>query len=190
MMDKNTKQKLPAVVRFSIQFLQIILYVPIQIIFIPFAIIGLIMGFYKEMRMSKKRGVSFSAGQALQYRWVMHYFKLRPDHFSVAFTKYFPCESHFGLWSVYGALIISQRLFGFTTTLGKLPEPGKETLVSTAGARVAVFDRIMEKYSDKMEQIVIPGVGFDLIALHFTNRKKAKVFELDRLKRWILKLKH
>ncbi|MBW2607295.1 MAG: class I SAM-dependent methyltransferase [Deltaproteobacteria bacterium] len=91
-------------------------------------------------------------------------------------------ESHIGLWSIYGALIISQRLFGFTTKLGKVVEPGEETLVSTAGRRVLMFDRIMEKYVDEMEQIVIPGAGFDLIALHLTKGKKVKVFELDQVK--------
>jgi len=132
------------------------------------------------MGKSKELGVSFSAVQALQYRWIMHYFDTRPDPLSVAFTKKFPCESHFGLWSTLGALIISQRLFGFTTKLGKLVEPGEENLDSTAGIRVLMFDRIMEKYVDEMEQIVIPGAGFDLIALHFTKGKKVKVFELDQ----------
>jgi len=112
----------------------------------------------------------------------MHYLETRPDPLTVAFVKNFPCESHFGLWSTMGALIISQRLSGFTTRLGKLPEPGEETLSSCAGVRVLMFDRIMEKYADEMEQIVIPGAGFDLIALQFTKGKKVKVFELDQVK--------
>ena len=181
MIDNNTKKQLPGIMRFLIKLFQIILFIPIQIIFIPFVIIGLIDGIYKEMGKSRKLGVSCSAGQTLQYRWVLHYFNTRQDPLSVAFTKKFPCESHFGLWSIYGALIISRHLFGFTTAIGKLAEPGKETLVSTAGDRVVMFDRIMEKYIDEMEQIVIPGVGFDLIALHFTEGKKVKVFELDQV---------
>ncbi|MEN8211217.1 MAG: SAM-dependent methyltransferase [Thermodesulfobacteriota bacterium] len=181
MTDKNTKKQFPGISRLLIKLFQIILYIPIQIIFIPFAIIGLIDGIYKEMGNSKKLGVSFSAIKALQYRWLMHYFNTRPDYLSVAFIKKFPCESHFGLWSTMGALIISQRLFGFTTRLGKLDETGEETLVSTAGNRVLMFDRIMEKYVDEIEQIVIPGAGFDLIALHFTKGKKVKVFELDQV---------
>ena len=159
---------------------QIILYIPIQIIFIPFAIIGMIYGLYKEMVNSRKLGVSFSAGQALQYRWIMHYFDTRPDPISVAFIKKFPCESHLGLFSIMGALIISQRLFGFTTRLGKLVKPGEENLDSTAGIRVLAFDRIMEKYADEMEQIVLPGAGFDLIALPFIKGNNVKVFELDQ----------
>jgi len=182
MTDKNTKKQFPGILRFLIKLFQIILYIPIQIIFIPFAIIGLIDAIYKEMKKSKKLGVSFTAVQALQYRWLMHYFNTRPDPLSVAFIKKFPCESHFGLWSTFGALIISQRLFGFTTKFGKVDEPGEETIFSTPGRRVLMFDRIMEKYVDEMEQIVIPGVGFDLIAMQFTEGKEVKVFELDQVK--------
>jgi len=182
MTDENIKKQLPGILRFLIKLFQIILYIPIQIIFIPLATIGLIDGIYKEMRKSEKLGVSFTAGQALQYRWFMHYFNTRPDPLSVAFIKKFPCESHFGLWSAFGALIISQRLFGFTTKFGKVDEPGEETIFSTPGRRVLMFDRIMEKYVDEMEQIVIPGAGFDLIALQFTKGKEVKVFELDQVK--------
>jgi methyltransferase (TIGR00027 family) len=182
MTDKNTKKQLPGILRVLVKLFQIILYIPIQIIFIPFAIIGIIDGIYKGMGKSKKLGVSFTACRALQYRWFMHYFNTRPDSLSVAFTKKFPCESHLGLWSTMGALIISQRLFGFTTKLGKVPEPGEESLVSMVGRRLLVFDRIMEKYVDEMEQIVILGAGFDLIALHITKGKTVKVFELDQVK--------
>jgi len=180
MTDKNTKKQLPGMTGIIKRIFQIILYIPIQIIFIPFAIIGMIYGLYKEMVNSRKLGVSFSAGQALQYRWIMHYFDTRPDPLSVAFIKKFPCESHLGLFSIMGALIISQRLFGFTTRLGKLVKPGEENLDSTAGIRVLAFDRIMEKYADEMEQIVLPGAGFDLIALPFIKGNNVKVFELDQ----------
>ncbi len=181
MTDKNPKKKPPAILRFLKYLLQIILYIVIQIIFIPFAIIGIVVGIYKEMVVSKKLGVSFSAIKALQYRWLMHYFDTRPDPLSVAFTREFPCESHFGMWSVMGALIVSQKVIGFTTKLGKLVEPGEETLDSTAGIRVITFDKIMEKYVDEMEQIVLPGSGFDLIALRYTKGKNVKVFELDQV---------
>jgi methyltransferase (TIGR00027 family) len=181
MTDQNKKKQLPGILRFFINLFQIILYLPIQILFIPVAIIGISIAIYKEMGKSKKLGVSFSAIKALQYRWIMHYFDTRPDPISVAFIKKFPCESHFGMWSIMGPLIISQRLFGFTTKLGKLVEPGEETADSTAGIRVLMFDRVMEKYVDEMEQIVLPGAGFDLMTLQFTKGKKVKVFELDQV---------
>ena len=170
----------PGILRPLIRLLQIILYLSIQIVFIPVAIAGLIAGLSKEMGNCKKLGVSFSAVQSLQYRWILHHFDIRPDPFSVAFIRKFPCESHYGLWATLGPLIISQRLFGFTTKIGRLDEPGRETLVSTPGRRVLMFDRIIEKHVDDMEQIVIPGAGFDLIALHFTEGNEANVFELDQ----------
>ncbi len=162
-----------------IKLIQIILYVPIQIIFIPFAIIGIVIGMYKEMVLSKKYGVSFSAGQALQPRYYMHYFGTRPDPITVEFTKNYPCESHFGLLSIMGPLIIAQRLFGLKTRFSKIVEPGKETYDSTAGIRAITFDKIMEKYVDDMDQIVMPGCGFDFITLEYTKAKNLKVFEID-----------
>jgi len=180
MTDKNTKKKLPGIFRFLIKLFQIILYIPIQIVFIPFAIVGITVALYKEMGKSKKLRVSFSAVKSLQYRWIPHYFYIRPDPLSVAFTKKFPCESHFGMWSVLGALIISKRLFGFTTK-GIEPVEPEETVESTAVTRVLIFDKIMEKYVDEMEQIVLPGAGFDLIALRFTKGIRVKVFELDQV---------
>ena len=111
----------------------------------------------------------------------MHYLETRPDPLSVAFTKKFPCESHFGLWTTMGALIISQRLFGFKTKLSKVAEPDEANLAAISGSRLVMFDKIMEKYADEMEQIVLPGAGFDLIALHFTEGKSVKVFEIDQV---------
>lgn len=82
---------------------------------------------------------------------------------------------------------MSYRLFGFTTKLGKVPEPGEETFLSMVGRRLLIFDEIMEHYAGQVEQIVIPGAGFDLIALNYTEGKTVKVFELDQVK--TLKLK-
>ena len=181
MTDNKTKKQLPGILRLLIKLFQIILYIPIQIIFIPFAIIGLVVCLYKEMWKSKKLGVSFSAVKALQYRWMMHFFNTRPDSLSVTFTKHFPCESHLGMWSILGALIISQRLFGFPEKLGKLVESGEETGDTTAGIRVLTFDGIMKNHVDEVDQVVLLGSGFDLIALHFTKGKNVAVFEIDQV---------
>jgi methyltransferase (TIGR00027 family) len=181
MTDIQTNKQPPKILSIFIKIFQIILYIPLQIIFIPFLIMGLVVGLYKEMVNSKKLGVSFSAGQALQFRWFMHYLETRPDPLSVAFTKKFPCESHFGLWTTMGALIISQRLFGFKTRLSEVAEPDQANLAAISGSRLVTFDKIMKKYADEMEQIVLPGAGFDLIALHFTKGKKVKVFEIDQV---------
>ncbi len=97
----------------------------------------------------------------------------------MAFIKKLPCESHFGLWALLGPLIIAKRLFGFTAGAIERVEP-EDTFDATAVTRVRIFDRIVEKHLDEIEQLVLPGAGLDLIALHFTNGKNVKVFELDQ----------
>lgn len=173
-----TKKK--TIIYYMIKMVQILLYIPIQIAFIPLIIIGMSIGAYKEFVVGKRLGVSYSAGQTLQYRFYMHYFNTRKDSLTVSFVKHFPCESHFGLWSMFGAFFVSKRLFGLSTKLDELPNEGEETLGTTAAVRVLTFDRIIEKYIDKVDQIVIPGVGFDLIALKYTKDKNVKVFEMDQ----------
>jgi hypothetical protein len=100
MTDMNTKKQPSKIVSVFKRIIQIILYIPIQIIFIPIAMIGMIDGIYRELVIGRKLGISFSAIKALQYRWIGHYFNLRSDRLSVAFIKNFPAESHFGLWAL------------------------------------------------------------------------------------------
>jgi len=50
----------PGILRSLIRFLQIILHVPTQIVFIPFAVAGLTAGLYKERVNSKRPGASFT----------------------------------------------------------------------------------------------------------------------------------
>ena len=57
--------------RLLTRLFQFLLYVPIQIVFTPFALVGLLVGIHKGLNRSKNLGVSFSAIQALQYRWFM-----------------------------------------------------------------------------------------------------------------------
>ncbi len=189
MKETNQKKERSKVVNFLVRLMQIIIFIPIQIVFIPITIIGFLYGMYIEMYRSKKLGVSFSAGQSLQYRWIMHTFDTRPDPLSVKFTKKFACESHFALWTTMGAFIICHKLFGFKSKFNTLVEPGKETLDATAGIRVLRFDAIMDKYVDEMDQIVLPGAGFDLIAQKYTKGKNIKVFELDQINTINLKVK-
>jgi len=167
---------------------QFLVFLVIQIPLIPLAIIGLIPMLYKEMVVSKKLGVSFSAGQALQPRWIMHYFRTRADEASVKFTKVLPIESHYGFLAMLGAAFIANRICGYTPNMGRIPEPGTETLFTWLNSRAMHFDRIMEENVQKVEQVVIMGAGFDLRVLKYTEGKNVKVFELDQEKTQNLKL--
>jgi len=171
--------------RTLIYIIQIILFIPLQIVFVPLAIVGIFLGVYKELILGKKLGVSYSAGQTLQYRYYMHYLGTREDQNTVEFVKHYPCESHFALFSILGAFILSKRWFGFTTTLSKLPSKGKESLDKAAAMRLLAFDGILNDYVGQVDQVVIPGVGYDLIALSIN--KKVSIYEIDQKKTMLIK---
>lgn len=171
-----------------IKLFQFLVFLPIQILFIPLVIIGLIPAIYKEMVVSKKIGVSFTAGQVIQPRWIMHHLRIREDKTTVKFIKALPIESHWGLLGFMGAAIIANRICGYRPSFGLIPEEGKESVWTFVNARTLYFDRIMEQHLDHVDQVVILGGGFDLRVLKYTVGKNLMVFELDQKKTQNLKI--
>ena len=60
--------------------LSFIIYIPLQIVFIPFAIIGALLVAYKQIVVSKRLGSSQTAIEVINGRWTMHIFGLRTDY--------------------------------------------------------------------------------------------------------------
>ncbi|MBW1881563.1 MAG: SAM-dependent methyltransferase [Deltaproteobacteria bacterium] len=168
--------------------LQFLVFLVLQILFLPLAILGMIPAVYKEMVVSRKLGASFTAGQAIQPRWIMHYFGTREDEATVAFIKAFPIESHWGFLGVMGAAIVANRICGYTPGLAKVPEPGRETLMTFLPARVVHNDRLAKRSMERVEQVVLMGAGFDLRVLELSRGTDLEVFELDMDKTQQLKL--
>lgn len=171
-----------------VKALQFLVFLVLQILFLPLAILGLIPACYKEMVVSKKLGVSFTAGQAIQPRWIMHYFGTREDEATVAFIKALPIESHWGLLGTMGAAILANRLCGYTPAMAKIPEPGQEDWMTWILARVVHNDRLAKKNLQRVEQVVLMGAGFDLRLLGLSRGTDLEVFELDMQKTQQLKL--
>ena len=59
--------------------LSLVLYIPLQIAFIPLALIGFVLVAYRQMVVSKKMGISQTAIEILNGRWTMHAFGIRVD---------------------------------------------------------------------------------------------------------------
>lgn len=171
-----------------LKFFQFLVFLVWQIFFLPFAILGGLLAVYFEMVVSKKLGVSFTAGQAIQPRWTMHYFAVRSDPNTVAFMKHLPIESHLGFLGMFGAALLANRICGYIPSFTQIPEHGKETLTNFINSRTVLFDQIMEKYASEVEQIVIMGGGFDLRILQLTGDGTARVFEVDQEKTQAMKL--
>ena len=96
-----------------VAFLQLIVFILLQIILLPVAIIGIVPAVYKEMVVSKRLGVSFTAGQVIQAKWLMHYFGTRKDESCVAFLKHFSITSHVGMMLTMSAGLLANKICGF-----------------------------------------------------------------------------
>ena len=171
-----------------IKSFQFLVFLIIQTLFIPFTIIGFSVAVYKEMGVSKRLGVSFTAGQAIQGRWIMHYLKTRSDEKTISFIRKLPTESHFGFLCFMGPAIIANRLCGYMPDMGRIQEPGEEGITTFANTRTVNFDRIMKKCLELVDQVVIMGAGYDLRVLDLAKGKSVKVFELDQEKTQNLKI--
>ena len=158
---------------------QFLVFLVIQIPLLPFTIIGFILVTYKEYRVSKKLDISVTTMGATPNKWLMHYFGTRTDETTVKFIKALPIESHYGMLATYGAAIIANRICGYRPSLGAIPEPGTETLITFQNPKTMEFDRSMERNLNRVDQVVVMGAGFDLRVLKYTVGKNVKVFELD-----------
>ena len=59
--------------------LSYLIYVPLQILAIPGAIVGLLLTAYKQILVSRRLGISQTAIEIINGRWTMHVFGLRQD---------------------------------------------------------------------------------------------------------------
>ena len=84
----------------------LIIYVIVQIIFIPFGIIGAVIIYYKQIYVSKMIGVSSTAIEIINGRWTMDKFGLRKDQATVKLFNALPNTSGFGLWLALSPLYV------------------------------------------------------------------------------------
>ena len=79
-------------------FISFIVYIPLQIIFLPIGLLGVILVAYKQMVVSKQLGVSQTAIEVLNGRWAMHVFGVRQDKAAEILAESMPNTSTIGLW--------------------------------------------------------------------------------------------
>ena len=157
-----------------------VIYIPLQIVFIPFAIVGVVLVACKQLVISKRLGVPQSAIEILNGRWTMHIFGLRPDKASAGLAATLPNDSLAGLWLVLFPLWVKSRVSGKLFLYPRVPEPGSESLLELISARTMYFDRIIERQIAQVEQFVVMGAGYDMRAYGEFNRDGVALFEVDQ----------
>lgn len=162
------------------KLLQLLVFAVLQIPFVPFAIVGLVLAGYLRWVVTKRLGVSYTAAKAIQNRWVLHVFGVRPDPETVRFMQAMPTESSFGFWLLVAPAVVANRLTGYLPAFAQIPDGNQAGPTNFINWRTAKFDRILTEQMPKVEQVVNLGAGYDLRVLQSTKGREVRAFEMDR----------
>ena len=124
-----------------------LVYAPLQIVWLPISLIGALLVAYRQILVSKRLGVSQTAGEIINGRWTMDVVGLRDDEASRRLAETIANTSTFGLWLALLPLWIAARIAGkpFVYLTLQAPEAAvQDTLAAakshTAPGRVIVAD--------------------------------------------------
>ncbi len=160
--------------------LALLIFIPLQILFIPLAIIGVMWVLYKQLIVSKNLGVSQTAIEILNGRWTMHIFGLRDDAAAAKLAAALPNTSTFGLWLALFPLYVYSRIRGAARWYPTIAEEGEEGFSNLVTNRTGYFDSIIDKAKSDAEQFVVMGAGFDTRTYNDLKQSGLKMFELDQ----------
>ena len=163
-----------------LSILSLAIYIPLQIAFIPFALLGFVLVAYRQIGVSKKLGVSQTAIEVLNGRWTMHVFGIRNDQACAKLANALPNTSVIGLWLALFPLWLKFKISGEPFLYPRVPEAGAETMADMFVVRTLYFDRIIERVIDGIEQFVVMGAGYDTRAYGGFQRNAVTFFELDQ----------
>ena len=161
----------------------------LQILFLPLALVGILIVAYKQMVVSKRLGVSQTAIEVLNGRWAMHVFDIREDRATAKLADSVPNTSTFGLWLALFPLWVKYKMSGKYFGYPRVPEVGAEGIGDLVVARTLYFDRIIERVASDVEQFVLLGAGFDTRPYGTLRRQGLTFFEVDQTTTQTLKIK-
>jgi methyltransferase (TIGR00027 family) len=156
-----------------------VLFVVLQIAFLPLTLVGLVLVTYKQMVVSKRLGVSQTGVEVIHGRWTMHVFDIRKDPAAARLAGAMPNASTFGLWLFLFPLWVKYKLSGTYFAYPRVPELGTEGIADLVIARTLYFDRIIERVVVDAEQFVLLGAGYDTRAYGALRDEGLAFFELD-----------
>jgi methyltransferase (TIGR00027 family) len=162
------------------RILSFLVYIPLQIAFIPLAIVGVVIATYKQLMVSKRLGVSSTGIEIIQGRWTMHWFGIRKDEPTARLASALPNATKVGLWLALAPLWVAHKLSGTHFLYPRVPVEGNETMADFVVARTLYFDRIIERVAPEVEQFVVLGAGYDARPYGGLKREGLRFFELDQ----------
>jgi len=160
--------------------LSVLVFILLQIVFLPLALVGFVLVGYKQMVVSKRLGVSQTGIEILNGRWTMHVFDIREDAATAQLANAVPNTSTFGLWLFLLPLWVKYKISGTYFGYPRVPEKGEEGIADLVVARTLYFDRIIERGVKDVEQFVVLGAGYDTRAYGELKKHGVEFFEVDQ----------
>ena len=162
------------------KYLSYAIFIPLQIVFLPLAFVGLLLTAYKQIIVSKRLGVSQTAIEIINGRWTMHIFGLRQDDATAALMSVLPNTSKVGLWLVLWPLWVQARIAGQAKLYPRIPAAGDETIADMVAARTMHFDSVIARAIECVDQFVLMGAGYDTRAYGDLAASGVTVYEVDQ----------
>ena len=170
------------------RLLSFVVFLVLQIPFLPLAVVGFVIVAYKQMVVSKRLGVSQTMVEVINARWAMHVFDMREDMASARLADSVPNTSTFGLWLVLLPLWVKYKMSGAYFGYPRVPDEGREGLSDFMIARTLYIDRIIRRAVGDMDQFVLLSAGYDTRAYGELKRDGLAIFELDQARTQELKV--
>jgi methyltransferase (TIGR00027 family) len=169
-------------------FFSLILFVVVQILFIPIAILGILMSIHAQFTISRKLGVSGTALEIASERSIMDRFGLRKDTATVSFVEALSVESTIGGWLILFPSYLRYKISGATFGFPAVSPPGRETITNMVIDRTIAVDELIQKAGRTAMQYVSLGAGFDTRWYGTLTHQQFPCYELDRKNTQLLKM--
>jgi methyltransferase (TIGR00027 family) len=157
-----------------------LIYIPMQILWLPLSIVGALWVAYKQVWVSRKLGLSQTAVAMLNQRWIADLFGLRQDAPSRRLAGKPPNNSLFGARLLLFPLLAARAIAGKPILYPLLPDDNQVGLGSMIFCRSLRFDDLIAAHEADVAQFVVLGAGFDTRAYGPLSKRGLAMFELDQ----------
>jgi methyltransferase (TIGR00027 family) len=162
------------------RFIAYLLYVPLQIVWLPLTVLGVILVGQRQLGVSRRLGVSWTAVEILNMRWLMDVFGLRRDKAARRLAAQLPNDSALGLWLAFFPLWLTRWIVRTPFLFPVVPPRERTGIASMVQTRTFAIDEAIKANLDGAEQVVFLGAGLDTRAYGPLLDRDLAIFELDR----------
>ena len=159
--------------------LALVVFIPLQLLAVPVAVVGVALATYKLLLVSKRLGVSQTGIKVMGGRWTMHVFGMREDEATVRMARVLPNYSPAGMWMALFPLWVHSRIAGGNSLYPRQIAPGEEDMRDIVTARTRYFDAIIARRMPEVEQFVVMGAGYDTRCYGALRAGPQRFFEAD-----------